>query len=66
MPIDLEESFILSIDKISFTCNEINRDQVEKTCHRLFEAANAPFSGIQIKSELAVSIAMCNTDPEFY
>ena len=49
MPIDLEKSFILSIDKISLTCNETNPSHVEETCHRLFEAANAPFSGIQIK-----------------
>jgi hypothetical protein len=47
---DLDQPFSLSIDKISLTCNDPNPDQVEKTCHRLAEAANTGTNGIKIRS----------------
>lgn len=50
MQTDLEQTFGLSIDKISLTCNDTQQSRVQDTCHRLLEAANSGFSGLQVKS----------------
>ena len=50
MPIDFDQPFSLSIDKISLTCNDTEPSHVEETCHRLLQESNKVFSGIQVKS----------------
>jgi hypothetical protein len=47
---DLNRYFSLSIDKISFTCNDTNPLLVIKACDRLTDTANGFFSGLQVKS----------------
>lgn len=45
-----EQYFSLSIDKLSFTCNDTDPTHVEKTCTRLWDAASGTFTGMQVRS----------------